>query len=183
MAEYPVLDGNGASIISTEQSGVVPQAGVGSQGWWDYNHGGSATVLTLADTFYTLDNDALGPQTNRVFAPAHVADVYDGVTGEFDFSDLTVGDELTFRISSSLITSSPNREFKIRMRFAIGSASEFPLTIEDQVLKTADTHPDMRTFKFYIGSADVRDYPAMVEASSDGTGDTILSSGYYLTLR
>lgn len=153
-------------------------------GWVDYNDvttQSAAIALTDADTFYKLTNDGAGAQSHNEFKPSGHGEIWNVSTNQLDFSSLAVGDQVHLRIALDLIASGVNREFDLKLNFAIGGSFPFSLLFDHRPFKAAGTFPVLIERTFYIGSSDVKSNPAEILMSSDGTGDTVKVGGFLLT--
>ncbi|MBT8411712.1 MAG: hypothetical protein KJP02_07945 [Octadecabacter sp.] len=160
--------------IALAESAVQP----GFWGWQDWSNAGAAQALTVADTFYRLENDGAGAQTTTTYkVPGH-GDIWDATNDELDFSDLAIGDEVTVRFDIEIVTGGTNRE--LTLRGAFGSASPFTINLGSYAFRDAGTHYIVTQKSFYIGSADVRDNPGVIEIASADTGDTARVNGFYV---
>jgi len=128
-----------------------------------------------------LLNDALGSYTNSTNAPYGISSVYNEVTNQLDFSQLSVGDLINFRIDLFIETSGIDQLFKFYIKFGIGSASEFTLNIAQGQVKTNSMFRVSEDVCFDIGSADIRDYPAEIWIATDKAAD-ITINGWYIEI-
>lgn len=183
MSDYPVLDGNGDPIIPAGQ-GDLPN-NINKFGWWDYNDAATASApisLEVAGTYYVMTNDGAGANTITAFRPDGLSPIWDVATNRFDFSELRVGDVVDLRLDFDITIAGNNREIKTRIVVAEGSATEFSLELDVRQFKTAGLYHFIVLATGYIGSEDVRDYPARVEMTSDVGGDTVVVNGWFAKL-
>lgn len=126
-----------------------------------------------------LLNDALGAYTNVSNAPYGVSSTYNSTTNQLDFSELSIGDLINFRIDLFIETSGIDQLFRFYIKFGIGSPSEFTLNVAQGQVKTNSMFRVSEDVCFDIGSADIRDYPAEIWIATDKTAD-ITINGWYL---
>lgn len=150
-----------------------------SWGWQDWNHNGSSQTLTTGGTFYQLENDGAGSYSSTTYKVSGHGNIWDTSSDQFDFSDLSVGDEVTVRLDFEVTTTGANSVISTRLELSIGS-SPFYLYLPDQQFKSSGTYNYTVTKPFYIGSTAVRDNPAEVQMSSDNSGDSVLVKGWYV---
>jgi len=151
-------------------------------GFADYNDLGTHTTplsITSTSGWTILPNDKLGPFTNDSFLPEGVPDVLG--SNVLDLSHLSLGDMINIREDVTVTTTSPNQVVSTQMRVAVGSPIEFTIPFTSSQYKLAGTYNLNRFNGLYIGSVDVRDYPAQLEISSDGNA-TVVVNGWYIQL-
>lgn len=175
---YSRQDENYFKYTGTSWVVTLTSAGA-SWGWQDWSHSGSSQAITLANTFYPLINNGLGPLTNTTYkVPSH-GNIWNTATNRLDFSDLSVGDEVTIRVDLNVTTASSNHEITLNAVFDIGGSS-YALRILQESFKNAGTHNIVATIPFYIGSTSMRDNPAEIRIASDTTGDSVVVNGWYI---
>lgn len=149
-------------------------------GWADFNDLNTAThpiSVTSAGGWTLLTNDKSGPYTNTNFLPEGLTSSIFS-SNQFDFSQLKIGDAIDARLDLLVTTSSPNQNITTRLRMGIGSPSEFSLIFTELQYKTAGVNYVSRYNGFYIGSNDIKNYPAKFEILSDGNA-SIRVNGWY----
>lgn len=140
-----------------------------SLGYFDYaDLATQTTPITVSPNTQTLlTNDTLGDGTDISQPPYAVNRVYEGLTAnEFDFSQLSVGDTVDIRFHFKVTTSANNQLYHIDLKAGIGSASEFENRIFSSYVKTAGVDEQTFVTTFYVGSNDIKDYPAQVFITS-----------------
>ena len=140
-------------------------------------------ALTVANTWYDLPNDGLGPLSSQATAVNGHGPIFDTSTGEFDFSDLSVGDLIRIRADVSFGTSSPNTDAFLRIAF--GPAFIFTLNIAHDNFKNTvnigdEESEELPYFAFQIKSTDTLNNPAKLQAMTDGGGDEIEVRGWQI---
>ncbi len=194
--EIPItVDPENIGIAQTVNSGVLDSApsqdavfkalnqyvnAVGS-----FHYADLATQTTpqaiAANVDEKLLNDALGAYTNVSNAPYGISSVYNEVTNQLDFTQLSVGDLINFRIDLFIETSGTDQLFKFYIKFGIGSASEFTLNVSQGQVKTNSMFRVSEDVCFDIGSADIKDYPAEIWISTNKAAD-ITINGWYIEI-
>ena len=138
-------------------------------GWADFNDLATTTTpiaITSAGGWTLLTNDKSGPNTNTSFLPEGVTtSVFE--SNQFNFSQLDVGDAIDIRLDLLVTTSSPNQNILTRLRMGIGSPSEFSIIFTQLQYKSAGLNYVSRYNGIYIGSNDIKNYPAKFEIMSD----------------
>ena len=153
-------------------------------GWQDYNDLATKTTplqLTLADTWYEITNDGLGPYSNKTHKIFDHKDIWKPATNSFDFSSLNVGDVVFLRLSAYIATSNANVNVAGKLRMAIGSAIEYDLPFYGGLIKNTGEHYITTTTVLYIGNTETRDCPAKVIGMADATGVSIVTDGWFIT--
>lgn len=148
-------------------------------GYFDYNDSGATTLTYVSGVDKKITNDALGSFTNLDNPPYGITSLWNTTTNQFDFSQLTVGDQVDIRIKLIPTTSSANEVMKVKIKFGIGSPSEFTEIFNIQYRKNASTDDYIFYTGFYIGSEDILNYPAEVYFVADG-GGTLKVGGFYI---
>lgn len=151
-----------------------------TNGFADYND--AATALTpispTASTWTKMTNDTLGGFTNTAYLPTGVTDLWDESANQFDFTQLSLGDQVDIRFDFSSATTSVNQVVKARLQLGIGG-SPYTLEFEDNIFKTVGTYPNVRWLGVYMGDANTRDNPAELQVWSDATS-TFVNNGFYI---
>jgi hypothetical protein len=151
-------------------------------GFWDYSDlATQSTPLAYTTGEMSLTCDGAGPYTLTTYRPYDITDIFDAVNGEFDFSGLAVGDELTVRTDIVVTTSANNQEVKLMLKCDIGG-SPYYLTAGVWHFKTAGVHPIVATNHLYIGNAGTRDNPAEMVMTSDASASVVVN-GFYVTTK
>lgn len=159
-------------VVAFTQSGA-------SWGWQDWEHNGSSQTITSADTFYRLDNDGAGSNSSTTYKISGHGNIWNTSTNRFDFSDLSVGDEVLIRVDLEVTTSASNDRVVVRLQLDIGG-TPFELPFIDMEFKNSGSHRVIKDLTLYIGSTGVRDNPAELQISSDTTGDSVQVNGWYV---
>ena len=132
--------------------------------------GGAWTVLT---------NDALGVNYKRL--PDSVTDVYDGVSDQFDFSELSIGDCLNIRLDCEVTTTVADQEFSIKLEMAQGGVQHDVFFAGQQYVKSAGTVNVCVSNSIYISNANDRDLPSQFLCSS-ASAATVKINGFFATV-
>jgi len=151
-------------------------------GYADYNdYATQITPIAISPSTWTkLTNDTLGPQT-RVRLPADVTSIWNGTTSQFDLTELPIDTMLNLRIDLTITTSGANQTIKPRASMAIGGVSPFQIEGNEYFYKTAGAHKMLSAIPFYVGSTDVKDFPAELQFHSDASC-TVKVNGWFITV-
>jgi hypothetical protein len=152
-------------------------------GWSDYNDSataGSPIALTVADTFYTLTNDGLGPFSQSGYKIPQHDELWDVNTDSFDFSSLTLGDTVELRIDVLVTTTGPTREITMRVAVAQGSPGPYTLQVDQRSFKNAGTHQIVALATGYVGDVNTQNFPMNIEVASDGVGTNVVVNGWFV---
>ena len=146
-----------------------PEQLFASLGYFDYaDLATQTTPITVASGVQTLlTNDTLGDATNTSQPPYGVNAIWDADSDEFNFSQLSVGDTVDIRVHLKTTTTAANQKYHIDMKFAFDGPSEFENRIFSQYVKTAGEDEQTFITSVYIGSEDVKNYPARFYITSD----------------
>lgn len=122
-------------------------------GFIDYNDlATQSTPLAYTTGNLQLTNDGAGSYGTVVYKPMGITKLWNTSTNQFDFSELSIGDEISLRFDLLVTTASTNQVVKIFSTFDIGG-TPFNLTLDNQHFKTAGEYNIVETEMFYIGSA------------------------------
>lgn len=111
-------------LTATTGGGSVPADNF-SGGFFDYNDLATATtpISHTGGATTPLTNDEAGAFTNKLYSPLGVADVWDAVNDEFDWSELKLGDMVDIRLDIVVTTSSANQEITVELELGQGGGS------------------------------------------------------------
>lgn len=143
-----------------------------SIGFFDYNDLATATTpisVTGGGGYVDLTNDGNGPFTNDTYKPTTMTTIYDTTLDTFDFSELSLGDEVTIRLDINVTTLSVNTEFDVRLLLADGGSSYGIQWINFTNLKSTGTYKFVELNKIYMGDANTLDNGAKFQIQSDNT--------------
>lgn len=77
----------------------------------DYNDlATSINPVNIGVNFTNIPNDGLGENSSKIYAPKGVSDIYDTVNNRYDFSDLKLGDMISFRLNLTITTTVNNQD-------------------------------------------------------------------------
>lgn len=159
------------SFARRELGKSSPQAsGSDFFGFIDYNDTATASnpiSVVGAGGYVYLTNDGLGGFTNRNYPPPNVTNVWDVANNRFDFSELTLGSKVDYRLDIVITTTSPNQNVTVKIEMAIGGAV-YDLSVAKRQYKNAEAH-DLTIANFvYMGDLNTRDNYARFKVKSDG---------------
>lgn len=127
----------------------------------------STPLSVPANTPTALPNDTLGPLTGNTPVTG-VTNLWDPVTGFFDFTELNVGDVVEMRLDLLVQTSSFNQTVNINFEGGIGSPFPFALTFIDGAYLFTGSFSINRYTPIFVIDENTIDYPGrMVIQSSD----------------
>jgi len=138
-------------------------------------------LVILPATPKKLTNDTEGVYTNLANTPYGVSSVWNTATNQLDFTQLSLGDTLTFRLDAVITTTSVNQTAKAYIKFGVGSLSEFDLIISQAGIKTAGSYPFVSEVSFDLAYQDIVDNPAEIYIESDDDA-TIKINGWYIEI-
>lgn len=150
-------------------------------GFFDYNDLATATVPIThngVEGYKKLPNDGAGAFTNLAYKPLGMTTLWNTTTGQFDFSELSLGDMVNLRADITVTTTSPNQVVDCRLELGIGS-SPYALHIVTLNVKTATTQQMVAFTGFYMGDTNTLNFPAEFQMDSDDNA-TFTINGWYL---
>lgn len=145
-----------------------------SFGIYDYNDSTtSGTPISVSPSTWTpLTNDGAGAFTNKVYALTGIDDVFDTSSGLFDFSGLELGDKVEIRFNGIITTSGANQTFRLRIKAAIGTGSEYEVTfVAPNEFKAAGDHETPSVGFITMLNTDTLNNGARFEIFSDASAD------------
>lgn len=149
----------------------------------DYNDTATASApiaLTLANQWYTLTNNGLGPNSQTDLRLPGRKQSWNPATSQFEFDDNAIGDGVLLRTDVTVTTGVNNQGIELGLRLAANSGTPFVLSMGRQEFKTAGAYQIVLPYWFYIGSALTRDNGAEIVARCDGVGSTVVVAGWAL---
>ena len=153
-------------------------------GLFDYNDAATAITpisVTGGNAPLALTNDAAGPFTNTAYAPVGVTTVWDEVAGEFDWTELGLGDMVDIRLDVTITTLSVNTEVKVDLHLAVGGGEYTIPWVNPVNIKTVGTYKEVTYSGIYIGDSNTLDNAANFRISSD-KDCTIVVNGWYVKI-
>ena len=153
-------------------------------GFFDYNDLATATTpisVTGGGGYVDLTNDGAGSFTNTTYKPTSMTTIWNTGTNLFDFSELSLGDELSIRIDVDVVTSSVNTEIDIKLLLANGGTPYDILFLNATDIKATGTYKFVQLNKIYMGDANTLDNTAKFQIQSDKTC-TVKVVGWYVSV-
>lgn len=177
----------GISTANADEVYAADGAGSGdwkilhTQGWEDVNDSGSSQSLT-SGSWVSLTNDAAGPNTATGYLLPGYSTGWDTTNNEFDWSGagLEIGDTVDIRFDVSITTTTANDYAALKLVMAYGDPDEFDILICGDSFKTAGTTQRVLVTSLYIGSTAVLNNPAKVQMYTDGSGNSVVVTGWYV---
>lgn len=155
--------------------------GAGTQnGLADYNDVTTATtpIVLSANTWTTITNDGAGAFTNLAYLPSGATRLMDTSTGQFDFSELKLGDNCFIRNDFSVTPQTNNALLKLRYQLGAGVNS---YTLET-ILGRLDSGSGI-PYRFslvpqmiYMGDLNTKDNPITLQINLSTSG-TVVNAG------
>lgn len=182
-ADLPITHGEVRAIINANASDAqtrLAKADKCRTGFADFNDLAThSTPISLDETdgFVLLTNDKAGAFTNISYLPEGITtDVF--TSNQFDFSQLNVGDQINIRLDLSATTTTPNQQIDVQLRVGIGTPAEFTIPFIQSQYKNAGSHSLNRFNGIYIGSNDIKNYPAQFEIASDDALSVVVNGWF-----
>lgn len=147
----------------------------------DYADSASVTTpVSLIDSATDLTNDGLGAASDSSSWFDDIGEIYDPATGEFDFSELNIGDSFDIRLNCTSVAAGLNTQIAFSLDMAIGG-SPYSINFGNPVYLLAGSFQFTNTISIYIRDANTRDNPAKFSAlSSSATGDALSNIGWFI---
>lgn len=151
-----------------------------SIGWADYNDTATATtpISPTINTFTKLTNNGLGVQTVETHLPAGITNLWNSTTNQINLSQVPLYSMVNARYDISVTTTAANQSVFLSVFLAIGAPSAYESPKDYKQFKTVGTYPITIWSGSYIGSTDVKNYPAEIRIKSDAAC-TVRVNGWY----
>lgn len=158
---------------------------VNAMGTLHYSDSATQTVplTVVAGVEKKLTNDTLGAFTNIDNAAFGVASLWNATTNQFDFSDLFIGDVVAFRPELLVDLVGTNTSYRIYVKMAVGSPSEWILNIFNGERKSTDEFQENLLTEFDLDNADTINYPAEIYIKTDANATVKVNGWYFRVLR
>jgi len=155
-----------------------------SGGYFDYDD--SLTAVTPIVVIggagpVALTNNELGIATLKTYAPNGCTDVWNASGGVFDWSQLSLGDEVWIRLDIDVITASANTEIQVDLHLAGGLFDPIPWKNLTNY-KISGTQRITEANIFHIGVAQVLNGGGQFKIMSD-KDCTVIVRGWYCSIR
>jgi hypothetical protein len=149
---------NGATI-SSEQVRM---------GMMDYadNTAGAAVSITGGGGFTALPNDGAGAGTNKTYKVTGVGELWNAGAGLFDWSALSLGDQINIRLNIIVTTTAANQVVSTKLNTAIGG-TPYDIFWQSSYYKTSGVQDAIvKTSLVYMGDINTLNNGARFEVSS-----------------
>lgn len=153
-----------------------------ARGFADYDD--NATVGTplvlVAGVFKKLTNDTLGPYTRTNALPSGITTLWNSTNNQFNFTELPLDSTLDGRFDFIVTTNANNLTIDLSAFIAVGSPSayEFPL-LTSTFFPVSGTYKLTAHSSMYIGSTDIKNYPAEIKMKCSGAG-SVTVNGWFI---
>ena len=177
-------------LLIQEVGGTTLRVALGSLhkakvGFYNYDNTLVAQTITADGSWQKLNNNKLGPLNITTYRPSSMdeAGIWDAITNQFDFSQLSLGDEVQMRIDLDVTPGSNNQDIDVRLLFDIGG-TEISLMVDHMIQKgTSPVLNHISYVRMFMGSAGVLSNPGEIQVRVDsGTDITVNVHGWYTSL-
>lgn len=143
----------------------------------------TSPIPFTANNRVKITNDAEGDGTDSSEAPFGIGSVWDSDNGQMDFSALSIGDMIDFRMRLDTTISS-NQQFQIIFKSGVGSSNPIENIIFTTISgKTSGLDSETFGFSFAISDQSFIDYPSELYLLSDGSGTITVYRFYFRIIR
>lgn len=181
MIEGQEAGGGSGSSFKASLLSVLNWARGYKVGFADYNHSGTVQNYTGGSGKSQVLNDAAGSFTLTEHLPTNVTSLWDAVNGQFDFSQLAIGDTLEIRFDIEFTTSANGQEILVELDLGVGSPGPYSLTVDWLAKKSIGVLPGIEYMGYYMGDTNTKDNPAELKVSSDENFSMVVK-GWYITV-
>lgn len=129
------------------------------------------TALAYTTGDLQLENDIEGDETFLSQPPYGITGVWDESTNTFDFSQLSIGDEIILRVDLNVTTSAANQTSNIKLLLGEGTADEKTIVLDIFYTETAAATIMTAKVHFDIRNENQRTTAAKLLFSSDASAD------------
>lgn len=187
LTDPEIHEPKGASTAIANAAYFATGGGSGSwrkpyfMGWEDIADDGTSQTLT-SGSFVDLTNDGTGATSLSTYRLPGAGAIWDTSTNAFqwDVGGAALGDTVDLRIDMTVTTAATNRDVTLAIDMAHGHGSEFQLVINNWHFKSAAAYKVTGFISLYMGSATVLEEPAKVAVKTDGAGDSLVLSGFFV---
>lgn len=169
-----------ANWVMTRAAGTIVRRFYGVQDFGDVAT--QTTPIAVSNGSWSdLPNDGLGALSSQVYSVIGHGPIYNASSGEFEFTDLALGDMIMIRVDVEFLTTSPNTE--VALRLAFGPAFAFGLPFDRTAFKSAASAGSgqrVRYFPFQMKTLDTLNNPAKLQATTDSGSVTIKVNGWQI---
>lgn len=148
-------------------------------GFMDYNNSSDGLEYTSGNL--KILNNGLGPYTLKTYKPLNITELWNTTTNQFNFSELSLGDEVMIRLDVNIATTAINQEFYFYLQMAVGGTT-YTLGDGTYSFKNIGTKQLSISFPFYLGNQDSITYPAELYFNSSNAANLGVN-GYYISVR
>lgn len=144
-----------------------------TNGFFDYNDLATATTplsVTGGGAAVVLTNDELGPFTNKLYPPAGVTDIWDAGNTLLDFTQITLGSKVEYRVDVDVTISGANAEVILQIELGVGLVP-YTLSVGRHYFKTAGTYNITINNFVYIGDTNTQNGGGRFKISSSNNMD------------
>ena len=141
----------------------------------DYNDTGTAItpIVLVSNTWTTITNNGQGEFTNLNYLPSGVTKLMNTSTGQFDFTELDLGDSCLIRNDFSVTPNTNNALLELRYQLGEGSGSYTLNTIIGRLDSGSGTpyRFSLQPQMIYMGESNTRDnlITLQIKLSTNGT--------------
>ena len=146
-------------------------------GFIDYNDTSTASspIPLVADTWTDVPNDGLGGFTNKNYRPAGVSELLDESTGQFDFSDLSLGDTVLIRNDITVTPNVNNSSLELRYQLGAGGGLYY---LQKRLGRLDEGSGigyriSLATDLIYMGDENTRDNPGILQVKLTSAGSFV----------
>jgi len=160
-----------------------PSNWLNAVGSFDYSDLATQTtpIAVTAGVPTKLTNDTLGAYTNVQFAPYGVSTAYNATTNQFDFSSLSLGDQVSFRTDLDIDLVGTNTSYVLELRCAVGDVSAWTLPVHNGERKSTNSFQETHEFSIVMNYQFTIDNPAELWLTTDANAD-VKVNGYQLKI-
>ncbi len=164
-----LLETGNQTVASTINSATLSAETV-RMGMQDYadDTAGSAIAITGGGGFVALPNDGADAATNKTFKVTGVGELWNTSTNLFDWTSLSLGDQVNIRLNIKVTTTGANQIVSTKMVAAIGG-SPYDIFWQSSYYKTSGLQDSIvKTSLVYMGDTNTLNNGARFEVESDG---------------
>ena len=156
-----------------------------SIGYVDYQDTFTATtpISPVINTFTKLTNNGAGAQTNTIHLPDGITALWNTTNNQIDLSQVPLYSMVNARYDIQITTTSANQSMFLSVFLGIGSPSAYESPKDYKQFKTAGTYPITIWSGSYIGSNDIKNFPAEIRIKSDSACTVRVNGWYFQVLK
>ena len=170
------------NFLAARNEIVALQASIG---YADYQDTLTTTtpISPTIGTFTKLTNNGAGSQTNTSHLPDGITSLWNTSTNQIDLTQVPLYSMVNARYDIQVTTTGANQAVYLSVFLGVGSPSVYEAPKLYQQFKSAGVYPMTIFTGSYIGSTDIKNFPAEIKIKSDAACTVRVNGWYFQVLK